>query len=317
MVKRLPNRIVHHVPSSPKKLAWHIKQASRTTLVAALAVPSLSLAQEPIRLEEIIVTATKRATDLQKVPSSITALNQSTLDDLNINNFQDYVKQLPSVSYTQRRPGQANLFMRGISEGGNSNQSLQGPSVAVYLNEQPVTAIGFNLDMHVYDVERIEVLMGPQGTLYGASSQAGNLRIITNQPDTESFDAGFDLSTETISQGGNGYMAEGFVNIPISDRAALRLTAWWDEDGGYIDAVPGSITFPTSGITRTNEGFVEDDFNEANKQGLRAALKVDLTDSWTATASAMFQELESDGVWDHDPVNLDDFEVARFFKDWV
>ena len=80
MVKRLPNRIVHHVPSSPKKLAWHIKQASRTTLVAALAVPSLSLAQEPIRLEEIIVTATKRATDLQKVPSSITALNQSTLD---------------------------------------------------------------------------------------------------------------------------------------------------------------------------------------------------------------------------------------------
>lgn len=315
MVKRLPNRIVHHVPSSPKKLAWHIKQASRTTLVAALAVPSLSLAQEPIRLEEIIVTATKRATDLQKVPSSITALNQSTLDDLNINNFQDYVKQLPSVSYTQRRPGQANLFMRGISEGGNSNQSLQGPSVAVYLNEQPVTAIGFNLDMHVYDVERIEVLMGPQGTLYGASSQAGNLRIITNQPDTESFDAGFDLSTETISQGGNGYMAEGFVNIPISDRAALRLTAWWDEDGGYIDAVPGSITFPTSGITRTNEGFVEDDFNEANKQGLRAALKVDLTDSWTATASAMFQELESDGVWDHDPVNLDDFEVARFFED--
>ena len=107
MVKRLPNRIVHHVPSSPKKLAWHIKQASRTTLVAALAVPSLSLAQEPIRLEEIIVTATKRATDLQKVPSSITALNQSTLDDLNINNFQDYVKQLPSVSYTQRRPLQA------------------------------------------------------------------------------------------------------------------------------------------------------------------------------------------------------------------
>ena len=159
MVKSLPNRIAHHVPSSPKKLAWHIKQASRTTLVAALAVPSLSLAQEPIRLEEIIVTATKRATDLQKVPSSITALNQSTLDDLNINNFQDYVKQLPSVSYTQRRPGQANLFMRGISEGGNSNQSLQGPSVAVYLNEQPVTAIGFNLDMHVYDVERIEVLI--------------------------------------------------------------------------------------------------------------------------------------------------------------
>ncbi|WP_262500991.1 TonB-dependent receptor [Pseudohalioglobus sediminis] len=268
-----------------------------------------------MQLEEVVVTATKRAASLQDVPISIQALGQDQLDDLNITNFQDYVMQLPSVSFTQRRPGQANLFMRGISDGGNSNQSLQGPSVAVYLNEQPVTAIGFNLDVHVYDVERIEVLMGPQGTLYGAASQAGNLRIITNKPSTDGFEAGFDLSAETISDGDNGYMAEGFVNMPLGDSAALRLTAWWDDDGGYIDAVPDTITYPLSGITRNNDGYVKDDFNTSEKRGLRAALMVDLNDSWTATASAMYQELESEGVWDHDPTEFDDFEVDRFFED--
>ncbi|MEM9317022.1 MAG: TonB-dependent receptor, partial [Pseudomonadota bacterium] len=302
-------------PSKRSPLAEHVRSASRLSLLAALSSPLALQAQETGRIEEVVVTATKRSENLQDVPISITALGQSTLDDLNINDFTGYVQQLPSVSFAQRRPGQASLFMRGISEGGNGNQSLQGPSVAIYLNEQPVTAIGFNLDPHVYDVERIEVLMGPQGTLYGAASQAGTLRIITNQPSTEAFEAGFDLTAETISGGGDGWMAEGFMNLPLSDRMALRVAAWWDDDGGFIDAVPDSITYPLSGITRTNDGFVRDDFNEAEKQGLRAALKVDLNDSWTATASVMYQELEADGIWDHDPDELGEFRVSRFFED--
>ncbi len=302
----LPGRL------SRKPIAMHVRNA---TLMATLATSSMVYAQDSFRLEEVVVTAQKRAESLQDVPISISALNQSDLDDLNITNFQDYVAQLPSISYTQRRPGQASLFMRGISEGGNSNQSLQGPSVAIYLNEQPVTAIGFNLDVHIYDVERIEVLMGPQGTLYGAASQAGNLRIITNKPDPSAFEAGFDVSAETISGGGDGWMTEGFINVPLGESAALRLTGWWDDDGGYIDAAPSTISFPLSGITRGNEGFVKDDFNESEKQGMRAALSVDLSDSWTTTASVMYQSLESDGVWDHDPEGLGDFKVGRFFED--
>tara|TARA_R110002110_G_scaffold205066_7_gene417136 strand:+ start:275407 stop:277632 length:2226 start_codon:yes stop_codon:yes gene_type:complete len=284
-------------------------------LIAAVSSAPFVQAQEPLQLEEVVVTATKRSQSMQDVPISISALSQDDLDSLNITNFQDYVMQMPSVSFTQRRPGQASLFMRGISDGGNGNQSLQGPSVAVYLDEQPVTAIGFNLDVHVYDIERIEVLMGPQGTLYGAASQAGNLRIITKKPDLEAFETGFDLTAETISGGDNGYMAEGFVNIPLGDRAALRMSAWWDDDGGYIDSVADTITFPLSGITRSNEQFIEDNFNTSEKKGLRAALRVDLSDSWTATASAMYQELEAEGVWDHNPEELDDFEVSRFFED--
>jgi iron complex outermembrane recepter protein len=298
-----------------KPLAAQIRLLSGLSMGVALGLSQGAMAQDSLQLEEVVVTATKRSASLQDVPISITALDQSAMQDLNITSFDDYVMQLPSVSFTQRRPGQANLFMRGISEGGNSNQSLQGPSVAIYLDEQPVTAIGMNLDPHIYDVERIEVLMGPQGTLYGASSQAGNLRIITNKPSTEAFEGGFDLTAESISDGGESYMAEGFVNIPMGDSVALRIAAWWDDDGGYIDSVPDSITYPLSGITVTNEQWTGNDFNEAEKQGLRAALKVDLNESWTTTASVMYQDMETEGVWDHDPDNLDDFEVSRFYDD--
>ncbi|MEE4147131.1 MAG: TonB-dependent receptor [Halieaceae bacterium] len=293
-------------PSSRKPVALAVA-------LAAMAATHVAVAQD-YKLEEVLVSAQKRSENLQDVPISINTLDQSALDNLNISNFRDYVLQLPSVSFTQRRPGQANLFMRGVSDGGNSNQSLQAPSVAIYLNEQPVTAIGFNLDMHIYDVDRIEVLMGPQGTLYGASSQAGNLRIITNQPDSEAFDAGFDLTTESIEHGDESYMAEGYVNLPISDKMALRIAAWYDDDGGYMDAIPDTITYPLSGITRDNQGYVKDDFNDSEKAGARAALRVDLSDSWTTTASVMYQKLESNGVWDQNP-DFDDLEVSRFFDD--
>ena len=205
-----------------KPLPTQVALVSGLSLMAAMGLSAAATAQESLKLEEVLVTAQKRSESLQDVPISITAFDSQALEDLNITNFQDYVMQIPSVSFIQRRPGQAQLFMRGISDGGNPNQSLQGPSVAVYLDEQPVTAIGLNLDIHVYDIERIETLIGPQGTLYGAASQAGNLRIITNKPDPNQFEAGFDLSGETISDGGEGYMAEGFVNIPLGDRAAGR-----------------------------------------------------------------------------------------------
>ncbi len=298
-----------------RPITTQVKRLATVSAGAMLALSQATVAQNSPQLEEVVVTAQKRSANLQDVPISISVLSQDSLDNLNISDFGDYVQQIPSLSFTQRRPGEASLFMRGISEGGNGNQSLQGPSVAIYLDEQPVTAIGFNLDPHIYDVERIEVLKGPQGTLFGAASQAGTLRIITNKPSTDAFDAGFDLTAETISDGGDSYMAEGFVNVPMGDRAALRLTAWWDDDGGYIDAVEDTITYPLSGITRTNEAYREDDFNTAEKTGLRAALRVDLNDSWTANVAATYQENDIEGIWDHDPDELGDFKVSRFFED--
>tara|TARA_B100000287_G_scaffold435087_1_gene501773 strand:+ start:2347 stop:4608 length:2262 start_codon:yes stop_codon:yes gene_type:complete len=266
------------------------------------------------QLEEVVVTAQKREQNAQDIPMSISTLVDETLNELNIKDFSDYVLQLPSVSAVQRRPGMGQIFMRGISDGGNVNQSLQGPAVAIYLDEAPVTAIGDNLDVHIYDIDRIEVLSGPQGTLFGASAQAGNLRIITKKPDDE-FDAGSNFSFSTTDGGEPSNLIEGFVNIPLSNNAALRIVGFSDMEGGYIDAVNDSITYPLSGITRTNDSYVKSDFNEAMTQGYRAALRVDLNDSWTFDANVMGQQAETDGIWDHDPDRLGKYKVGRFFED--
>ena len=138
-------------------------------------------------LEEIIVTATKRAESLQNVPLSIQALGSAKLEELNIQGFDDYVKYLPSVTYQTFGPGFAKIYMRGVSSGGTPNHSGSLPSVGVYLDEQPITTIQGPIDIHTYDIARVETLPGPQGTLYGASSQAGTIRIITNKPDPSAF----------------------------------------------------------------------------------------------------------------------------------
>ena len=290
------------------------KAVTKATVFASSVFMASDVLSQDATVEEVIVTAQKKSENLQNVPISVSTLSAAQLDNLNIKDFADYVLQLPSASATQRRPGQGQIFMRGISDGGNSNQSLQGPAVAIYLDESPVTMIGDNLDVHVYDIERVEALSGPQGTLYGAASQAGNLKIITNKPSGE-FDSGVNVSVESTSGGDDSTMVEGFVNIPLSENIAMRFVGFNDDDGGYIDSVSDSITFPLSGITRTNEMFVEDNFNDAVKEGYRAALRVDLNDSWKIDANFMGQETETDGVWDHNPDKLGRYNVSRFYDD--
>ena len=123
--------------------------------------------------DEIIVTAQKREENLQDVPISVQAIGTRRLDQLNVSNFEDYTKQLPSVSYQTAAPGFTVVYMRGVATGGDGNHTGSLPSVGSYLDEQPVTTIGGTLDVHIYDIARIESLAGPQGTLYGASSEAG------------------------------------------------------------------------------------------------------------------------------------------------
>ncbi|MCH8250368.1 MAG: TonB-dependent receptor plug domain-containing protein, partial [Proteobacteria bacterium] len=155
-------------------------------------MPQIGATQDLV-LEEIIVTAQKRAENLQDVPISVTALDSTKLKQLGISNFNEYLAMLPSVSYKDVGPSTATIFMRGASDGGDGNASGSQPSVGLYLDEAPLTAIAANVDVHIYDIERIEALAGPQGTLYGASNQSGTLRIITNKPDPSAFSAGFDV----------------------------------------------------------------------------------------------------------------------------
>lgn len=268
-------------------------------------------------LDEIVVTAQKREQNLQDVAVSVQVLGETQLEELNVNGFEDYIEFLPAVSYTSNGPGYGILYMRGISSGGDGVHSGSMPSVGVYLDEQPLTTIGQILDLHIYDVARIETLPGPQGTLFGQGSQAGTLRIITNKPVLNEFQGSYDLSANTVEEGDLGYTLEGMVNIPVTERAAIRLVGWHDSEGGYIDNVPGSITYAASGITIDNSEFVEDDFNSVDTSGARALLRIDLNDNWTFSPGVMYQQSDSEGIWAHDPEDAGDLEVVRFFEDFV
>jgi outer membrane receptor protein involved in Fe transport len=263
---------------------------------------------------DIIVTAQKREENLQDVPIAITAIGTEKLDELQVNEFADYARQVPSISFQSAGPGFSNVYFRGVASGENSNHSASLPSVGTYLDEQPVTTITGALDIHVFDIARVEALAGPQGTLYGASSQAGTIRIITNKPDTSGFYGETNLELNNVAHGEWGYSGEAFVNAPISDRAAFRVVGWYRKDAGYIDNIPGSLTFPTSGITFTNAPFVEDDYNDVETWGARAALKIDLDDNWTILPQLMAQKQVSDGTFAQES-GLQELQVQQFNRE--
>jgi outer membrane receptor protein involved in Fe transport len=305
-------KIFHRTP-----LARAVSAAlTGSALVSVAVMPAQAQDAEQGRaLEEIVVTAQKRTENLQDVAVSVQVLGAMQLEQLNIKGFEDYIEFLPTVSYTSNGPGYGILYMRGVSSGGDGVHSGSMPSVGVYLDEQPVTTIGQVLDVHIYDIARIETLAGPQGTLFGQGSQAGTLRIITNKPVLEEFQASYDLGVDTVAHGDIGYTAEGMVNIPLTNRTAVRLVGWHETQGGYIDNVPGSITYAASGITIDNSALVKEDFNDVETTGARAALKIDLNDNWTLTPGLMYQEQDANGLWAHDPEDAGDLEVVRFFAD--
>ena len=155
-------------------------------------------------------------------------------------------------------PGFLQVYMRGVASGGDGNHSGSRPSVGVYLDEQPITTITGALDVHMFEIARVEALAGPQGTLYGASSQAGTLRIITNKPDPSGFAAKVAAEASMIEQGGVGHVLEAMANLPLGERSALRLVGWQKHEAGYVDNVHGTVTFPKDGrgATWTSDALV-------------------------------------------------------------
>src|SRR5688572_1932836 len=263
---------------------------------------------------DIVITAQKREENLQDVPIAVTAFGTEKLDELQVNEFADYARQVPSISFQSAGPGFSNIYFRGVASGENANHSASLPSVGTYLDEQPITTITGALDIHVFDIARVEALAGPQGTLYGASSQAGTVRIITNKPDTSSFYGEANVELNNVAHGEWGYSGEAFVNAPISDRAAFRVVGWYRKDAGYIDNIPGSLTFPTSGVTFTNAPFVEEDYNDVETYGARAALKIDLDENWTILPQLMAQKQVSDGTFAQES-GLGQLQVQQFNRE--
>ena len=300
-----------------------------TAVVLALASPALQ-AQEATTLGEVIVTAQKRSENLQDVPISIQTMDTKTLDELQVQGFKDYALLLPSVATSSANgsgsgSGATQVYMRGVATGGDGQATTSQPSVGMYLDEQPITTIQGNLDIHMYDIARVEALAGPQGTLYGASSQAGTIRIITNKPDPSGFAAGYALEGNIVDEDDTGYVLEGFVNIPLGENAAVRLVGWSRTDAGWIDNVAGTRTHPgdqstiDDDIVENNADLAEDNYNTVDVVGGRAALRVSLGENWALTTTVMGQKADSEGSWGDDLTDFapGNYAVTHFREEWT
>ena len=303
------------------------------------------------QIEEVLVTATKRTESMQDIPVAVSALGEESLDQLGISNFEDYLLQLPNVTAGGSGPGQNTIYIRGVASTtpGLTVAGVAGlaPNVALYLDEQPLAQPGRNLDVYAADLARVEVLSGPQGTLFGASSQAGTVRLITNKPDPSGNYASIDLGTAFTHKGEMSNNVEAMVNVPINEKLTVRGVVYVDNQGGYIDNVVGqrnlteSARFRPEGTVRSNglpvsagrAGFqstadlsgvnfidadnstrVEEDFNDTTYSGVRLSALWHINDDWSLTVAHTEQELETDGVFFADP-NLGDLEIQRYEDD--
>jgi iron complex outermembrane receptor protein len=309
-------------------------------IVTALAL-NPAIAQEKAakaQIETIQVTATKRSESIQDIPVSVSALNGEALEDLGIESFSDYVEFLPNVIFQGTGPGQNEIYIRGAATSQtniavSSVQALQ-PSVAFYLDEQPVSMQGRNLDVYAADMERVEVLPGPQGTLFGASSQSGTVRMISKKPDHSGFSAGLDVNISSTKGGEMGNSVEAFMNFTPTDELALRVVAYNDKQGGWIDNIlnkPGeggyigsavvidrisggvlSDPLNTAIVSPKNDSLVEDDTNDAVYAGVRFGLSYLINEDWSLLVQHTAQSLETEGVFAYDPNLEGESSVNRF-----
>ena len=322
-----------------------------TFAVINASVFSGYIAAQNATIEEVVVTARKKSESLQDVPLSVNALNEETLEERGINVFEDYLTQLPGVTAGGSGPGQSTIYIRGLAST-TPNLTTAGvaglaPNVSFYLDEQPLAQPGRNLDVYAADVARIEVLSGPQGTLFGASSQAGVVRMITNKPKQGVTESNVEVETRFMPEGDTGTKLEFMTNVPLSDKTTWRFVGYSDRRGGYIDQVAGNVDpsmsarFRTAGTVRDNglpvssgrAGFQagadlsgvtfantpaleEDNVNGTEYEGFRSTLAHEIGDNWNATLVYAEQTIESDGVFFADP-NLGDLEIQRYSDDHI
>ncbi len=229
-------------------------------------------------IEEVVVTASKRTEAVKDVPMAVTVLGQDQLDRLNARSYEDFIKNVPGMSLTEASPTHPQLILRGINAGG------VGSTVGTYLDETPYgsssslangTDTAPNLD--TFDMQRVEVLRGPQGTLYGASTMGGLLKFVTNAPDPSGFAAQVEAGGTDVDHGGSGGFARAMVNVPISDEFAVRLVGYDSHDGGWVDD-PGRGVKNTNGVTNYG-GRVEALFKPTDKFSVRLNLLSEKVDA--------------------------------------
>lgn len=304
-------------------------------------------------LAEITVTAQRRAESIQNVPIAVTAFSSDSLQKLNISTFDDVLKFVPNVTAASNGPGMSNVYMRGLSSGG-SGSTQNGtigsfPNVAIYLDDQSGQLPGRNLDIYTADLERVEVLEGPQGTLFGGGAEAGAIRYITNKPKLNVVEGYTDASYSTTAGGRPNTAVTAVLNVPLMDGVlAARGVIYDDQRGGYIDNVRSTFTrrntdvgihyanFATgcstgtpaggvcpAGATTTAYGVPPDapvannyqiagnDINPVSYQGARLSLLGQINDEWDAILTQTYQDINADGVFYQQPFGAEGQALPR------
>jgi outer membrane receptor protein involved in Fe transport len=300
-------------------------------------------------VEEIVVTAQRRSETLENVPETVQALGSQQLQQLNVTNLTSLLQYTPNVTFANNGPGQGNIYMRGLSAGFAGNQSSATiapfPNVALYLDDMSMTFPSRNVDVYAADLERVEVLEGPQGTLFGGGAEAGALRYITNKPKLNTFEASAEAQygwTAGGSENANGHFV---INVPvIEDKLAVRVVFYDDHQGGYIDNVPSTFTRSNSdngnyyfdikpnattglcpnGLPQTNPGnggycalpanrapaannyaIAGADQNPTTYQGMRAEILYKINEDWNVLITQSLQNLDAEGVSAEEPTGSD------------
>jgi iron complex outermembrane receptor protein len=305
---------------------------SRSVRILSDTLPAMSAAGETA--EEIIVTANRRREDVQNVPITIQVLTNAALTRLNATTFDDFVSYLPGVTAHGVGPAQNNIYVRGLATGNYPNQAAGSngsfPNVAIYLDEQSAQLPDRNLDIYAADLDRIEVLEGPQGTLFGAGAQAGVLRYITNKPQLNLTEARTKAAYAVTTHGDPSSALEAVINLPIiEDRLAARAVIYNEKRGGYIDNVPATFArddsdrsihyanyptgcdpfgtpacrVPPNSVVINNFALTANNINPVTYRGARVQALYQLNEDWNALIAQSYQSMDADGVFTETAAN--------------
>ncbi|MBV8308736.1 MAG: TonB-dependent receptor plug domain-containing protein, partial [Gammaproteobacteria bacterium] len=266
-------------------------------LACSVSAPLVAIAQQTDQgtqpaLQEVVVTAQKRAANIEDVPFSVSATNQAQIINSGSQDLVDLARNIASFTVADLGPGQSQMVIRGISSGQViRDQPGVKEQVGVYLDESPISVALFTPDLELFDLDRFEVLRGPQGTLFGAGSEAGTVRYITHQPDLGKYEVTTDASFESVEYGSHGGMARGAFNLPMGDTAAVRLVLYYHHLPGFIDALqPG--------------GEVKQDVNDGDRTGARLSMLWKPNDELSITPRIVYQNLDTNGFPRVDQYNI-------------
>ncbi|MBX3430072.1 MAG: TonB-dependent receptor [Hyphomonadaceae bacterium] len=263
--------------------------------IAMLTTSDFALAQDaaPVQEEEIVVTATHRAQSIQDVPFSVNAQTQEAIERSGATNLEDLSRNVAGMSVQNLGPGQSQVSLRGVSAGQIvRDQPGVKEQVGVYLDDSVISLSLFTPDLDLYDLNRVETLRGPQGTLFGSGNVGGTIRYITNQPDLDMFEGSLEGQLNMIDDGGEGGHLKGMINVPLVPGVlAMRAVGYHTEYGGFIDAL-------------REGGGISEDVNDGERSGVRIAFAMQPTPNLSITPRFIYQNVQVNGFNRQEVFNL-------------